>query len=81
MDKELLEYLDGYPSDELGTAWVLVSQIEKDTSLSRQRICEEVAEARERGFVKDMRTLERGPIGLISVTITGRGRSWLQGED
>jgi hypothetical protein len=81
MDRGLLEYLNGIPPDSLGTAWVLVSQIEKDTTLSRQRIYEEVTEAQEKGFVKNIKTLEPGPMGLISVTITGRGRAWLQGGD
>jgi len=80
MDKAFLEYLNHY-SDGLGSAWVLVSRVEKDIGLSRDRVFDEVKEAHRKGFVRNLRTLEPGPMGLLFVTITKRGRAWLQGED
>ena len=81
MDKKLIEYLNSYYPDSIGYAWVLVSRIEKDMGLSRDRIYDEVVLAQRKGFVQNLRTLEPGPRGLLSVMITKRGRAWLTGED
>ena len=79
--KEFFEYLAKYQIDRYGTSWVLVSQVVEDTEISREDLWKIINEIKREAFLYHISTNIPSAEGLISVTITKRGRLWLKGED
>jgi hypothetical protein len=79
--KELLENLAQFPVDHYGTSWVLASQVVEDTRISRKELWEIIQEIKIEVFLDCVTTCIPSAEGLLSVTITQRGRLWLKGED
>ena len=79
--KELFENLARYPVDHYGTSWILASQVVKDTGISLEELWEIIQETKIEAFLDCITTNVPCADGLISVTITKRGRLWLKGED
>jgi hypothetical protein len=79
--RKLLEYLARFPIDHYGTSWILAGQVVKDTGISREELWETIQEIKIEAFLDCITTNIPSAEGLISVTITKRGRLWLKGED
>ena len=78
---KLFEYLASFPVDAHGTSWILVSQLVEDTGISREDLWETIQEIKIEAFLDCITTNVPCAEGLLSVTITNRGRLWLKGED
>lgn len=78
--EKILNYLDKPKVDRSGGAWITVSRMMADLELTREEIHTTIIEAKDRGFVEIIKTLEPGPYGLLSVTITDQGRKWLTSQ-
>jgi len=70
--EEILRYIGNIQPDSSGESWVLVSRIMVDLSLTREEVYTELMKVKERDLVRIIKTLEPGPYGLLSVTITDR---------
>ena len=81
MKKGLFEYLAKYHVDTHGGSWVLVSQVVEDMGISLKELWAIINEMKREAFLDHMSTNVPCADGLISVTITQRGRLWLKGED
>ena len=79
--KTLFEYLAKYPMDHHGYSWVLASQVVKDTGISMEDLWEIMRKIKTEAFIDCITTNVPSAEGLLSVTITKRGRLWLKGED
>ena len=79
--KELFEYLAQFPVDYHGTSWVQASQVVKETGISMEELWEIIREIKIEAFLDCVTTYIPSAEGLLSVTITLRGRLWLKGED
>jgi hypothetical protein len=78
---KLFEYLARFPVDNYGTSWVQASQVVKDTGISREELWEITRKTKTEAFLDCVTTNVPCADGLLSVTITKRGRLWLNGED
>ena len=79
--KELFEYLAQFPVDHHGTSWVSAIQVVKETGISMEELWEITRKVKGEAFLDCMTTNVPCAGGLLSVTITQRGRLWLKGED
>lgn len=79
--KELFEYLAQFHVDQYGTSWVLARRVVKDTGIPLEELWEITRKVESEAFLNCMATNVPSAEGLISVTITQRGRLWLKGED
>ena len=79
--RKLFEYLAHFPVDQYGTSWLLASQVVKDTGISKEELWETIQEIKIEAFLDCITTNIPSAEGLLSVTITKRGRLWLNGED
>ena len=79
--KKLFEYLASFPMDKYGWSWVQVSHVVKDIGISREEFWKIIQENKIEAFLDCIATNLPGAEGLLSVTITKRGRLWLKGED
>jgi hypothetical protein len=68
--ERILRYLGEQGTDSTGEAWTLVSRIMADLGLTREEVYTELMRAKDKGLVKIIKTLEPGPHGFLSVTIT-----------
>ncbi len=78
---ELFEYLAQFPVDHHGTSWVHASQVVKKTGISLEELWRIIQEMKIEAFLDCVTTCIPSPEGLLSVTITQRGRLWFKGED
>lgn len=76
--KRVLNFLAGIGKDCTGYSFALLRRIEEGTDLSRCEIEKAVRMAEKEGLVETIRTNLPGPDGLISVTITEKGRVWME---
>ena len=67
--------------DSHGYSWILASQVVDDTGISREELWEIIQEIKTEAFLDCVTTNVPSAEGLLSVTITKRGRLWLKGED
>ncbi len=51
---------------------MLVTRVMEDLDLTREEAYRHIMKANDKGLVKIIKTLEPGPYGLLSVTITAR---------
>ena len=72
--EKILRYLREQEKDSTGEAWTLISRIMVDLGLTREEVYTKLLRAEDEGLVKMIKTLEPGPHGLLSVTITERCR-------
>jgi hypothetical protein len=79
--KDLFEYLAQFPVDHYGTSWVSANQVVKDTGISREVVWEITRKIKTEAFLDCVTTNIPSAEGLLSVTITKRGRLWLEGKD
>ena len=79
--KDLFEYLSQFPVDHYGTSWVSAIQVVKETGISMEELWEIIQEIKIEAFLDFITTNIPSAEGLLSVTITQRGRLWLKGED
>ncbi len=77
----LFEYLASFPLDHFENSWVPVSQVVKDMGISLKDLWEIIQEIKIEAFLDFITTNIPSAEGLLSVTITKRGRLWLKGED
>ena len=73
-----MKFLASIEKDCTGYSFALARTIQKGTSLSRAEIDDIVREAERDGLVETIRMNLPGLDGLISVTITEKGRLWLK---
>lgn len=79
--KKLFEYLASFPMDIYDWSWVRASKVVEDMGISREELWKTIQKVKTEAFLDCIATnLPRGE-GLLSVTITKRGRLWLKGED
>jgi hypothetical protein len=81
LKKHLFEYLAEYPEDSFGWSFVPASKVVKDTGISREDLWEIINHIKKEAFLDMVTTNIPSAEGLLSVTITKRGRLWLKGED
>ncbi len=81
MLRKLSEYLALFPVDVHGYSWALAIQVVKDTGISLEELWEVIQENKIEAFLDCITTNVPCGEGLLSVTITQRGRLWLKGED
>jgi hypothetical protein len=79
--KELFEYLAQFPVDQYGTSWVSAIQVVKETGISMEELWEITRKVKREAFLDCVTTNVPCAGGLLSVTITQRGRLWHKGED
>ena len=79
--KELFEYLAQFPVDHHGTSWVSAIQVVKETGISMEELWEITRKIKTEAFMDCITTNVPCAEGLLSVTLTQRGRLWLKGED
>ena len=79
--KELFEYLAQFPVDHYGTSWVSAIQVVKETGISMEELWEITRKVKIEAFLDCVTTNVPCAEGLLSVTITQRGRLWHKGED
>lgn len=72
--KELFEYLAQFPVDHYGTSWVQASQVVKETGISMEELWEITRKVKREAFLDCVTTNVPCAGGLLSVTITQRGR-------
>ena len=72
--EKILRYLCEQETDSTGEAWTLISRITTDLAFTREEVYTELMKVEDEGQIKMIKTLEPGPYGLISVTITVQGR-------
>ncbi len=77
----LFEYLASFPMDNYEWSWVRASKVVEDTGISREELWEIIQENKTEDFLDCIAMNLPGAEGLLSVTITKRGRLWLKGED
>ena len=73
--EKILNYLDKLKVEGSGGAWTTVSRMMSDLELTREEIYATIMEAKDKGLVEILKTLEPGPYGLLSATITDQGRA------
>lgn len=73
--EKILNYLDKIKVDRSGGAWTTVSSMMADLELTREEIYATIMEAKDKDLVEILKTLEPGPYGLLSATITDQGRA------
>ena len=64
-----------------GWSWIQASQVVRDTGISREKLWEIIQEIKIEAFLDIVTTSIPCAEGLLSVTITHRGRLWLEGKD
>lgn len=74
MMKEFFEYLAKYQIDRYGTSWVLVNQVVEDMRISRDDLWKIIRENKKEALLDHISTNVPCAEGLLSVTITQRGR-------
>ena len=79
--KDLFDYLANFPMDNYGWSWVRASKVVEDTGISREGLWEIVQKTKIEAFLDCIAMNLPGAEGLLSVTITKRGRLWLKVED
>lgn len=79
--KGLFEYLAKYPIGIHDWSWVIASQVVEDTGISREELWEIIQHVKREAFLDIITNSIPSAEGLISMTITKRGRLWLKGED
>ena len=72
--ERILRYLCEQETDSTGEAWTLISRITADLAFTREEVYTELMKVEDEGLIMVIKTLEPGPCGLISVTITDPGR-------
>ena len=72
--ERILRYLCEQETDSTGEAWTLISRITADLVFTRDEVYAELMKVEDEGLIMVIKTLEPGPYGLISVTITDHGR-------
>lgn len=70
--EKMLRYLCEQRTDSTGEAWTLVSKIMADLDFTREDVYTELMKANDEDLVKILKTLEPGPYGIFSATITAR---------
>lgn len=78
---KLFEYLALFPVDHHGTSWVLASRVVKDRRVSGEELWEITRKVKTESFLDRVTANVPCAEGQISVTITQRGRLWLEGRD
>ena len=78
---ELFEYLAKFPVGHHGTSWVQASQVVKETGISMEELWKIIQEMKIEAFLDHVTKCIPSAEGLLSLTITQRGRLWLKGED
>ncbi len=79
--KKLFEYLAGFPMDHYEWSWVQANQVVRDAGISREDLWRIIQEVKIEAFLDCVTTNVPCAEGLLSVTITKRGRLWLEGKD
>ncbi len=68
--ERILRYLANIEPNCTGEAWVLVTRVMEDLDFTQEEVYSHITKANNEGLVKIIKTLEPGPYGLLSVTIT-----------
>jgi hypothetical protein len=78
---DLFEYLASFPMDNYEWSWIRAGKVVDETGISREELWEIIQKAKPDDFLDSITMNLPGGEGLLSVTITKRGRLWLKGED
>ena len=79
--ERILSYLADMKPDRYGESIALTSTLITDLNLPREEIFTHAMKARDEDLVTIATTLDPGPNGLLSISLTERGRLHVKGED